>query len=117
MRKRKLRKKKKIGKAQKLIAQLFSKNLIKRKRKLRKNWKSAKRKLSNIFKSIITKAYCFENQCRRYGGSGGGQGRRQKNFRGRQQKKDRKISKTTENSTIKPLPEGRGGATEKKTEK
>jgi len=28
--------------------------------------------LSNIFKSIITKVYCFENQCRRYGGSGGG---------------------------------------------
>jgi len=34
------------------------------------------------------------------------QGRRQKNFHGGNGKKDRKIAKTTENSTIKPLSGG-----------
>jgi len=49
----------KFNKAQAPIAQRLKKILI-------------KRKLSNIFKSIITKVYCFENQCHRYGVSGGG---------------------------------------------
>jgi len=43
------------------------------------------------------------------------QGRRRKNFQGGgQRKKDRKIAKGTENSANKPLPEGRGEATEKR---
>jgi len=62
--------KNKIGKTQTQIAQV--KNNIGKAQIAQRLKKLIKRKLSNILKLIITKVYCFENQCRHYDGSGCG---------------------------------------------
>jgi len=45
------------------------------------------------------------------------QGRRHKNFQRGQRKKYQKIAKNTENSTIKPLPDGGGGKGQQKKDR
>jgi len=61
--------KNKIRKAQAQIFLKFNKAQIAQRFK---KINTVKRKLSNIFKSIITKVYCFKNQCLRSGGSESG---------------------------------------------